>query len=42
MGGRCFGALFQGVDPMEGEDEFNEFLDEEEDWQNVRDVLFGV
>jgi len=42
QGGKCFGALFQGVDPMEADDEFVDFFDDEDDWQEVQAALLGV
>jgi len=42
QGGKCFGALFQGVDPMEADDEFDDFFDEDDDWQEVQAALLGV
>jgi len=42
QGGKCFGALFQGVDPMDGDDEFDDFFDEDDDWQEVQAALLGV
>jgi len=42
QGGKCFGALFEGVDPMAGDDEFDDFFDEEDDWQEVQAALLGV
>merc|ERR1719500_116465 len=42
QGGKCFGALFQGVDPMDGDNEFDDFFDEDDDWQEVQAALWGV
>jgi len=42
QGGKCFGALFQGADPMDGDNEFDDFFDEEDDWQEVQAALLGV
>eukprot|EP00090_Calanus_glacialis_P004158 TRINITY_DN13072_c0_g1_i1.p1 TRINITY_DN13072_c0_g1~~TRINITY_DN13072_c0_g1_i1.p1 ORF type:complete len:850 (+),score=253.12 TRINITY_DN13072_c0_g1_i1:36-2585(+) len=42
QGGKCFGALFQGVDPLDGDDEFDDFFDEDDDWQAVQAALLGV
>eukprot|EP00092_Neocalanus_flemingeri_P032850 GFUD01035727.1.p1 GENE.GFUD01035727.1~~GFUD01035727.1.p1 ORF type:complete len:851 (+),score=264.61 GFUD01035727.1:38-2590(+) len=42
QGGKCYGALFQGVDPLDGDDEFDDLFDEEDDWEEVQAAIFGV
>lgn len=44
-GSKCFGTLFQGVDPMDEEwvDDFNDDEDEEEDlWENMQAMLIAA
>ena len=46
--GNCYGALFRGVDPGEGE--FGNFEDDDdefaavndEDWEQIQNALFGL
>jgi len=41
-GGKCFGALFQGVDPGEADREFDDFFNEEDDWHEIQAAIVGI